>query len=215
MPIQNAAGFSITNQTRKRQIAKRAQPRGARKLRVLYIGRLDPQKGVERLVFAAEEFKVRELPIELRVIGAGLLDSGGKWQSALEKVDTKIQKPVYASEDLIEAFSWADVLLLPSRWEGAPLVIAECHLLGCIPVATRVGAVEELTTHDMDGLLVESGDDWATAQAMVDRVESLIWDDLKRRQMAEAGMRRAELNTWDKNFVSLGKWIESAFKNRH
>ena len=49
MPIRNAASFSIPSEQQAEQLAYRTKPRGKRSLRCLYIGRLDRQKGVERL----------------------------------------------------------------------------------------------------------------------------------------------------------------------
>jgi len=211
MPIANAAGFTISEALRAQQWVRRAQPRGARKLAVLYIGRLDRQKGVERLLGAARRFRSRALPIELRVIGSGLLETAAEgWAAKLAALGVTVAPPVYTSAALAEAYAWADVLLLPSRWEGAPLVIAECHLLGCIPVATRVGAVEELLEDGVDGMLVESLDDETTASSMAARVEMLLQDDALRRRMAAAGLHRAASNTWSVNFAPLGAWVARA-----
>jgi len=215
LPIRNAAGFSISAKLRSAQVIWRAKPRGSRKLRALYIGRLDRQKGVERVVGAAYHLHRRAAPVELRVIGAGLLDAEQSgWVTALRALGTTIEPPIYATEALAKAYAWADVLLLPSRWEGAPMVIAECHLLGCIPVATRVGAVDELASHGVDSLLVESAGDDATAEAMAAMVERLVKDDELRRKLAENAMRRAEANDWGENFAPLGDWMKRSFGAR-
>lgn len=214
MPIANAAGFTVGPEITEAQRAWRATPRGNRKLRALYLGRLDRQKGVERLIGTVERVGNEDLPVEFRVIGSGLLESGDSWSTALQRLGVSVELPITASEALAAIYGWADVLLLPSRWEGAPLVIPECHQLGCIPIATRVGAVEELTTHGLDGLLVESVNDAATAAAMAALIAELCRDDAWRRDLAEAGLRRAETNQWEHNFAPLGAWMAQMFADK-
>ena len=154
------------------------------------------------------------MAVEFRVVGAGLMEEGDRWGPALQRFGVTILPPVYDNAALAEAYAWADVLLLPSRWEGAPLVIAECHLLGCIPVATNVGAVDELLTDGVDGFLAESEDDALTAVHMVDAVEAIMRDDSLRTRMSLAGLERAAENKWETNFAPLGAWVDAAFPGR-
>ena len=77
-----------------------------------------------------------------------------------------------------------------------------------------MGAVEELTTHGVDGLLVASGNDAATATAMASVIAELCSDDERRLTLAEAGLRRAETNQWDRNFAPLGAWIARTFADK-
>ncbi len=74
---------------------------------------------------------------------------------------------------------------MPSRWEGAPLMIAEAQQLGCVPVATAVGAVDELINHGRDGILIRNGND-AQIVADMTRILTILAQD------REALMRTAE-----------------------
>ena len=213
IPIQNAAGFTADAEVRRRQRIERAKPRGSRRLRVLYLGRLDPQKGIERLLLALRRGFAERLPIEVRVVGAGLLTSEEGFEGALRKLGVSVEPAVYANEDLARLYSWADVLILPSRWEGAPLVIAECQQFGCIPICTRVGAVEELVDHDIDGLLVADADDYNTAGEILRCVTGIVTDDDRRSRLALAGIARSNENAWEVNFLPLSAWIKANFGN--
>lgn len=214
MPIQNAAGFTISWSTQQIQLSRRSQPREKRNLRVLYIGRLDPQKGVERLIGAVQGFSARKMAVDVRVIGDHLFGSNSIFKTALKALGVSLEPAVYSNDALAAAYSWADVLILPSRWEGAPLVIPECQQFGCIPVCTRVGAVEELVSNEVDGLTVEDGDDYSTGLALVDAVEGLLNDDEMRCRLAIAGINRSKLNQWHANFAPLGQWIASTFRTK-
>jgi glycosyltransferase involved in cell wall biosynthesis len=60
-----------------------------------------------------------------------------------------------------------DVLAVPSIWpENSPLVIHEAWLAGVPVVASRVGGIPELVTHEVNGLLVEPSSPTALAGAL-------------------------------------------------
>jgi glycosyltransferase involved in cell wall biosynthesis len=209
--IANGPGFTAVPKAVEAAVVWRGLARGDRPLRLLYIGRLDPQKGIERILEAARGFQYEDLDVILRVVGAGLMSEGRNWAADLVEVGATVEPPLFSSADLTEVYAWADVLLLPSRWEGAPLVIPECQQLGCVPLATRVGAVDELIQDHVDGLLVESNEDDRVAAAIVEKVAWLLADDSRRHSLALGALRRASINSWERNFEPLSRWIEAAF----
>ena len=211
MAIPNAAGFSVPKEKRLAVEKSRRTARRDRPLRIVYIGRLDPQKGIERVLDIARRTQKMRLPVVLRVVGASLLDGVGGWAGALSAAGVEIEPPIYDSAELAEVFAWADVLLLPSRWEGAPLVIPECQQLGCIPLATNVGAVNELIDDGVDGFLIRTSDDTQVADEAIRAMKALIDNDELRKGMANAANKRAHLNQWDANFEPLGRWIDETF----
>lgn len=77
----------------------------------------------------------------------------------------------------------AHVLLMPSEMESFGLVALEAMACGVVPVATRVGGVPELITHEEDGYLEEVGD--ISAQAA--RAAKLLTDDDLQYRMAKTG----------------------------
>ena len=80
----------------------------------------------------------------------------------------------------------SDVKVLSSRWEGLPGAIMEAMASKLPVVATKVGGVPELIVHGHNGLLVESEDPGAFAQAL--RV--ILADGALRKQMGQAGYER-------------------------
>jgi L-malate glycosyltransferase len=77
----------------------------------------------------------------------------------------------------------AHVLLMPSEMESFGLVALEAMACGVVPVATRVGGVPELITHEEDGYLEGVGD----ISAQAERVTGLLSNDELHYRMAKTG----------------------------
>ena len=86
-------------------------------------------------------------------------------------------------------------ILMPSRFEGLPLVALQAAMMGRPIVGTRVGGIPEVVVHQETGLLVESEDPSALAAA----VASLLANPEIAVQMGCAGRRRVqETFSWEK-----------------
>ncbi|MGP8247854.1 MAG: N-acetyl-alpha-D-glucosaminyl L-malate synthase BshA [Bryobacteraceae bacterium] len=77
----------------------------------------------------------------------------------------------------------AHALLMPSEMESFGLVALEAMACSVVPVATRVGGVPELISHEVDGFLEAVGD----IPAMAARVASLLTDADLHYRMSKAG----------------------------
>ena len=135
--------------------------------RLLCLGRLVPQKGFD-LALTAFASIVHRFP------GARMVIAGdGPERPALERQCTQL-----GLDDVVEFAGWvapdrtpelmnrATVVVMPSGWEGLPLVALEAALMGRPVVATRVGGTPEVVVDRETGLLVEPGDSPALAGAM-------------------------------------------------
>src|SRR5207249_4856355 len=76
-------------------------------------------------------------------------------------------------DELIEYYDRSDIMLVPSLWqEPFALVTAEAMARGLPVIATKVGGTGERITHDVNGLLVEPGDERALASAITRLVDN-------------------------------------------
>ena len=172
--MPNGASFTVPPKALAEVLAVRRIERKDDRLRLLYMGRLDQQKGIDRLVAALSELRAANVPLEARAIGGEILaDSSVSWTGRLKDLGVDVRPPVFASKDLIKALGWADVLVMPSRWEGAPLMIAEAQQLGCVPIATAVGAVDELIVDGEDGILINADFDPQVVREMAQIIQTI------------------------------------------
>ncbi len=136
-------------------------------LKILYAGRLDPQKGVERL-----EMVLNGLSPEIatvRVLGDFVMEQQ-RASAQLPAVSKIRETPIHDRDALAEAFREADIVLLPSRWEGVPLVMLDAMASGCLFIGTDVGAVAEVIRHGENGILVENSDDEIVAKTILEKI---------------------------------------------
>lgn len=80
----------------------------------------------------------------------------------------------------------ADFFVLPSLWEGLPLVLAEAGAARLPVVATKIGGIDEIVEDGVTGILVPSRQPEPLAEAIID----LLLSEQKRQQMGESAYQR-------------------------
>jgi glycosyltransferase involved in cell wall biosynthesis len=206
--VPNAASFSIDAKLRAQVSEARKAGRGSEPIRLLYMGRLDRQKGIDRLHSTLVQLKQRGIAFEARAIGGEILsdDPSSSWMARLRNIGVQVSPPVFAAKDLADHLAWGDILMMPSRWEGAPLMIAEAQQLGCVPMATAVGAVEELIAHSQDGILIRNATDAQIVAEMVRAIAVLAHDRAALARLAEGALATAAQRSWTSSFADFIAW---------
>ena len=155
---------------------------------VLAAGRLATQKGFGALIEAADSWRDMDPRPLLAIAGDGPLAGELRARAAGLGVDAAF---LGHRGDVPALLAGAAVFVLPSQWEGQPLVLQEA-LRAAVPiVATRVGGIPDLTGGDA-ALLVEAGDTPGLAAA----VRAVLADpSLAARLRAAAARRAAALPT--------------------
>jgi glycosyltransferase involved in cell wall biosynthesis len=169
-------------------------------LQVLFLGRLDRQKGIDRLAAVIEGARARDLPMAWRIIGAPTLDA----LTLPAVIRDLAAPPVIATDELTGLFAWADILLLLSDFEGVPLTILEAQRLGVCVIATDVGAVAEVIAAGRTGLLVQPETAVAETLALLQTLGQsprIAWEI----GQAAAAARR----DWAETTEPLVTWLES------
>jgi glycosyltransferase involved in cell wall biosynthesis len=109
--------------------------KGRTPLRVLYVGRLAPRKNVDVLISAVAKIKA---DLTVRIAGTGPeLERLQAMADALGIRDRVSFLGFRAGQDLLAEYQWADVLVMPSSYEGMPLVALEAKAAGLPIIAAN------------------------------------------------------------------------------
>ena len=166
MGIEN----SFFNKSKKLKSRKRLGLLVDKKI-LIYIGRIDENKGLKYLIDAMEKLK----DIDLKIIGYGI------HRKRLE--DYSVQKnlknieflgTIYGKRKLLYLNS-ADALILPSLKEGAPVVIMEALAKNLPVVVTDVGGVSLMVNNKINGIIIKQ----KSSEEIVRGVKSVLNMDLK------------------------------------
>jgi putative peptidoglycan lipid II flippase len=138
--------------------AELAVPDGAALL--LTVARLAPQKGLDVLADALT--RLRERPILAVVAGDGPLDAQLRARADAEELPLRF---VGVRRDVPDLLAAADVVVVPSLWEGQSLLVQEALRAGAALVATDAGGTPEVT--GAAALLVPPGNPGSLAAAVL------------------------------------------------
>ncbi|MFC7053970.1 glycosyltransferase family 4 protein [Hansschlegelia quercus] len=154
-------------------------------LRLLFLGRIeDNSKGVMWLPRIVAE----RLPTTtVTIAGAG--PDEAQLRRAFERGgDRVVFLGAVPPERVPALLAEHDVLLMPSRFEGAPMSLIEGMAAGCVPVASRIrGVTDAFVEHGQDGLLFPMGD-WRAASLLIRQLEN---DEIRLQTLSEAARARA------------------------
>ncbi|GBG38178.1 glycosyltransferase family 4 protein [Mycobacterium montefiorense] len=183
-------------------------PRTVGPLRVVSLGRLGANKGSYDLVRAIGLLP-NDIRADLRVTLAG--------DGEVERVRAFVR--ANSLDDVIDVVGWVDpqrrdellaesaIFVLPSYSEGLPMAVLEAMANGVVPVTTAVGAIAEVVTDGVSGVLVTPGDPVQLAAAL----QSLITDGDLRNRLAAAAYARArelDIDRWREALHDL--WLAAA-----
>ena len=149
--------------------------------RIVFLGQLGARKGVPELLEALA--RLRDLPWTATLAGDGPLAQIRAQVAGLGLQD-RIDIPGWIDQPRARALcDGGDILVLPSHAEGMAMAVIEGLAHGMAVVTTRVGAHDEVLTHDRTCLFVPVGD----AAALADTLAGLIADPARRLRLAGAG----------------------------
>ena len=170
----------------------------------LFVGRLDPEKGIRTLLRAWKS--LLDIPLKIRGDGQLLqevndhIDAGGRSVEIIERLSEK---------DLFKLFKGASFLVWPSEgyYECFGLVAIQAFSCGLPVIASRTGVMSEIVKDRLTGLHFTAGDHG-------DLADKVSWAWHNRHIMAEMGRRgRIEFEeryTERKNYSELLRIYEIA-----
>jgi glycosyltransferase involved in cell wall biosynthesis len=157
---------------------------------VLFAGRLAAVKRPTLLVDIAREWTKLRANYRLRFVVAG---DGPESERLLESVRRAKLETMFSFlgmvDDIRPLLDESDIVVVPSRSEGIPLIVLEAFASQRPVVCSRVGAVDE-AVDGATGVLIETGAGESRRFAVA--IHSLLENPRQRDEMGKAGRRRVE-----------------------
>ncbi len=176
------------------------------KLNLLFVGRLEPRKGLIHLLKAYRLIK-KEMPnSRLIVVGPGrmLRKRYQLWVNRHGLRDDVVFQGLVGYADLPRYYQTADIFCAPStKGESFGIVLIEAMAMGKPVVASGIRGYRDVVSDGVDGILVPPKKERLLAQALL----GLMRDEMRRKQLGAAGLAKAQNYDWHK----LAKRIEDYY----
>ena len=156
--INNAIDCAFFDVAHRKRFATQTKD----EINILFVAAITPRKGLHILIEAFKRLAPTHPKLHLTVVGT--------WDWAPEYVQEQLSSShdlqakgrivftgAVGRERLIKAFQEADIFVLPSFAESAPMVISQAMCVGLPIVTTQVGGIPEMIQQGVTGTLLEPG----------------------------------------------------------
>jgi D-inositol-3-phosphate glycosyltransferase len=183
---------------------------------ILFVGRIEPLKGVATLIKAVACLRLKNLkePVHLAVVGGDPEAAPAEISEEmvlLQKLcdDLTVGKMVVflgkrGQDTLPYYYSAAEVVVMPSRYESFGMVALEAMACGTPVIASQVGGLAFLVQDGVTGYTVPAEDD----DALCERLTALLGDESLRQRMGRNASKYARNYDWEK----IAKQIVRVYK---
>ena len=176
---------------------------------ILFVGRIEPLKGIDILISAAAQLHEDENFIVLIVGGdAGSLGEIAQLRAQAERLGVGHHIAFVGSVEHSQLplyYNAADVCVVPSYYESFGLVAVESMACGTPVVASRVGGLTTTVQDGETGYLIP----WRCPEPFAERLELLLDNDELRASFGRAGREAVERFRWANVADAVGELYES------
>ncbi len=170
---------------------------------ILYVGRIEPLKGLDILLNAVA---MLEDPSEARLLIVGGTPGQDKELARLETLAVELgiaDRVTFTGalnqSELPKYYSAADVFVLPSYSESFGLVALEAMACGTSVVASRVGGLKTFIQDGKTGYLIP----WRCPEPFAQRIDVLLSNPPLRELMGKAAAAKARQMSWSNSVDSM------------
>jgi len=165
-------------------IPKLARTSGTGRLRAIFVGRLDVNKGVFDLPEIDCRLRARNVEVEWTVVGKGPEEARLRelwaWNSSV------CWKGIISNDEVMDLFLAHDVFVLPTRAEGFPITVVEAAAAGVVMIVSDLpSGIPEVVIDGSTGFRVSFND----LDSFVFAVERLHHDRLLLERMSAAARK--------------------------
>jgi D-inositol-3-phosphate glycosyltransferase len=192
---------------------------------ILFVGRIEPLKGVDTLIKAISQLQRADIlskcPHYLFVIGG---DPDTDWDKMNEEMrrlqdlcnelgvgDLVIFLGKRDQDSLQYYYSAAEMLVMPSHYESFGLVALESMACGTPVIATQVGGLQHLVQDQETGFTIPNDN----PDALEEKITVLICKPELREKMSQNSISYAQSFSWDMIIKILIETFEKTIKDSH
>lgn len=172
--------------------AARFDPRAVRKRRIVYVGRLSPEKGVEVLLDAYQQLVRHESlsDVELLIAGEGERAYAGQLEAQARRISEQVRfVGSLDARGVQQLLSGALLSVAPSLWyENLPNAMLESLAAGTPVVASDLGSMADALRGTDAGYLFRPGD----PDALAGRLAALLREPGTLKRMSRSARHLAE-----------------------
>lgn len=179
---------------------------------MLYVGRIEPLKGVEFLLRITAIMDGDD-PLKVLIVGGDPTQEQEVQRLAALSEEMGVADVVefvgrVNQDQLSTYFSAADVCVVPSYYESFGLVALESMACGTPVIASRVGGLPAVVKHGQNGYLLP----WRCPERYADTLTMVMQNKGLRKSMSHAALEMAGTMGWDKVAVKVADIYQSLLR---
>lgn len=147
-------------------------------LSILYLGRIEKNKGIDYILEAAKIMKERGINYHLHF--AGKEETENEYIPLFKETlgDKFKYHGVVFKESKTELLKKCNIFLLPSLYEGLPMSLIESMSFGEVPIVTNVGSISSIVKDNTNGFFIKlkNAEDIAAAILKLSENHNLLYE---------------------------------------
>jgi len=171
---------------------------------ILFVGRMEPRKGLIHLLRAFRKLQRDGVRARLLLVGTGPGEREARRYVLTRQLDDVEFLGRVSEAQKAQLFKTADIYVSPATGrESFGIVLLEAMSAGAPIICSDIHGYRGVVRRERDGILVEPGN----ADALAVSIRRLIDDPALRAQLSRAGEERAQLFTWER----VGQAVEEYY----
>lgn len=172
-------------------------------VKFLFVGTLSRGKQPLYAIQLVQELYEKGKKVTLELYGEGVLRKDLEYYIAQNNLETIVSlKGNQSKEAVLKAYQTSHFLILPSKSEGWPKVVAEAMFWGCVPIVSKVSCVPYMLGYGERGILLQENLDTDVSQ-----INSLLLNEVNYQKMTHEGEDWSRQFTMDKFDAEIEKLL--------
>ena len=179
---------------------------GKRKISLLFVGRIEPRKGLDYLVSAYKKARLSsKVELDLHIVGSGPTDFINKFKESFGDESSINYHGTLSDKDLAEMREKTDLYVSPATdGESFGIVLLEAMLTGTPTIAFDIDGYRSVMTGEFENCLVEN----KNVDKLSEKIVEISNNPKLYHKLSALGLEHSKLYDWKK----ISREIETIYK---